>query len=105
MALVRSDCSGSAAAGFTVSGIGGRCVDSDAESRVTIEGRCLISGCALEFDAWPSFVDPTDSASGDEDFCCSSFSRCSSPLTRFRSASRTSVFGPRFFGTASDNHS
>ncbi len=33
-----------------------------------------------------------------------SFNRCSRPSTRFSRASKTSVFGPRFFGTASVNH-
>jgi len=31
----------------------------------------------------------------------SSFNRLSNPSTRFNKASNTSVFGPRFFGTAS----
>jgi hypothetical protein len=46
---------------------------------------------------------PPFSLSGDRDAFAffSSFNRLSSPSTLFKSASRTSVFGPRFLGTAS----
>jgi hypothetical protein len=40
----------------------------------------------------------------DEYTLLSSFKRLSSPSTLFRRASKTSVFGPRFLGTASGDH-
>lgn len=44
------------------------------------------------------------SASGATSLLPSETSRFSRPSTRFRRASRTSVFGPLFFGTASGRH-
>lgn len=46
-----------------------------------------------------SFVSGVDGVVGDSAPC--SLSLASSPSTRFRRASSTSVFGPRFLGTAS----
>jgi hypothetical protein len=54
----------------------------------------LVVGLAL------SVADPA-SLLGEFDFF-SSFSLFSNPSTLFSKASNTSVFGPRFFGTASD---
>jgi hypothetical protein len=47
-----------------------------------------------------SATDPPSLAFGECDFF-SSFNRFSNPSTLFNNASNTSVFGPRFFGTAS----
>lgn len=63
-----------------------------------IDGERLVSGCGSGADAGAG---AGTGAGVVPDLRCSSWSCFSRPSTRFINASRTSVFGPLFFGTAS----
>lgn len=77
-------------------GVGEYTAVSDASVCVSTCGR---RGLDSPFELSLSAPDPL-SAFGELDFF-SSFNLFSNPSTRFNKASNTSVFGPRFFGTAS----
>lgn len=91
----RAGGAGSMGIGFDLAGL------SSAKSKSGTGGDGLTTSASSLFrDSCLSLGELADASSGEVDFC-SSFRRFSSPLTRFRRASRTSVLGPRFFGMAS----